>query len=138
MRGKYQLGDVLAIPLPNNKYAFGRLHKESCIAIYEHIGSYINDVPKREEYHFIVGVYQDVLKSGEWTVIDKRSFKSEDEAWPPPMCVIDSISGGCSIYHKGEFINATKAECDGLEVAAVWDKTHIIDRIMGNNQWNKN
>ncbi|MFJ5713672.1 Imm26 family immunity protein [Neobacillus sp. NPDC093127] len=131
---KYQLGDVFAIPLQNNKFGFGRLYKESCIAIYKHIGNSVNDIPKREEYHFIAGVYQDVLKSGKWAIVDKRPFNSEDEAWPPPMCVIDSISGKYSIYHKGEFINASKADCEGLEIAAVWDKTHIIDRIMGDNQ----
>lgn len=136
-RKKYQLGDVFAIPLPNNKFAFGRLYKESCIAVYEYIGTSISDIPKREEYHFTVGVYQDVLKSREWKVVDNRPFKSDEEAWPPPMCVIDSISGKYSIYHKGEFINATKADCEGLEVAAVWDMTHIIDRIMGDSKWNK-
>jgi hypothetical protein len=135
-RNKIRIGDVFAIPLPNENYAFGRLFKENCIAIYHHVGVSKKDIPTTEEYQFIVGVYLDVLTSGKWTVIDNRPFKTDDEAWPLPMCVIDSISGKYSIYHKGEFFNSSKEKCKDLEVAAVWDENHLIDRIMGDDKWN--
>lgn len=52
------------------------------------------------------------------------------------MCVIDQLSGGYSIYHKGEMREASMQECEGLEIAAVWGAEHIKDRIMGDNRWN--
>lgn len=136
-RKRIKIGDVYAIPLPNGKYAFGRIFKDAGIGIYKYIGESIEDIPKDEEYQFIVGVYEYVLKSGDWTVVENRPFKSDDEAFPPPACINDSLSGKHSIYHKGEIRNATKSECEGLEIAAIWADNHIIDRIMGDDKWHK-
>ena len=136
-RKRKKIGDVYAIPLPNKKYAFGRVFNDAGFGVYEHIGESIEDAPKSENYQFIVGVYDHALKSGEWTVVENRPFDDEDATYPPPMCIIDSISGEYSIYHKGEIRNATKSECEGLEIAAVWDANHITDRIMGDDKWHK-
>jgi len=136
-RKRIKLGDVYAIPLPDGRFAFGRRFKDASIAIYRYIGKSVEDIPQDEDYQFIVGVYDDVLKSGQWTVVINRPFEDEDEAWPPPACVIDKLSGGYSIYHKGEMKRASKQDCDGLEVAAVWEAEHIIDRIMGDDKWHK-
>lgn len=137
-RRRKKLGDVYAIPLPNGKFAFGRIFKDAGIGIYKHIGESIEDVPMGEDYQFIVGVYENVLKSGNWTVVENRPFNNEEEAYPPPSCIIDNISGEYSIYYKGEIRRATKSECEGLEIAAVWADNHIIDRIMGEDKWHKN
>ena len=136
-RRRIKLGDVYAIPLPNGKYAFGRRFKDAGIGIYKHIGQSIKDTPKTEDYQFIVGVYDSVLKSEHWTVVDNRPFESEDDAFPPPQCVIDQVYGKYSVYHKGIMRKATKAECEGMEIAAVWDEHHIIDRIMGKDKWHR-
>jgi hypothetical protein len=136
-RKQIKIGNVYAIPLPNGKYAFGRKFKDAGIGIYKYIGESIEDIPKDEEYQFIVCVYDYVLKSGDWTVVENRPFKSNDEDYPPPSCIIDSISGEYSIYYKGEIRSATKSECEGLEVAAVWADNHIIDRIMGDDKWHR-
>ena len=136
-RKKVKLGDVFAIPLPNSKYAFGRRYRDASIGIYKHIGVDVNDLPQQEEYQFIVGVYDDVLKSGKWPIVDNRPFKNEEEEWPPPYYMKDPITGKYSIYHKGQDRKSTEQECKGLEVAAVWEAEHIIDRIMGSDKWNK-
>ncbi|WP_375102284.1 Imm26 family immunity protein (plasmid) [Paenibacillus sp. RS8] len=134
-RKRIKLGDVFAIPLPDGRFGFGRRFKDASIAIYRYIGSYIEDIPQDEDYQFIVGVYDDVLKSGQWPVIENRPFSNEEEAWPPPACVIDKLTDEYSTYYKGEMRKATKLECEGLEIAAVWEAEHIIDRIMGDDRW---
>ena len=136
-RRRLKLGDVYAIPLPNGKYGFGRTFKDAGIGIYKHIGDTKEDLPETEEYQFIVGVYSYILKSGQWPLVDIRSFKNEEESWPPPSCIIDKISGEYSIYYKGEMRDASKSECDGLEETAVWGDEHIIDRIMGDDKWHR-
>lgn len=136
-RNRIKLGDVYAIPLPNGKFAFGRRFKDAGIGIYKHIGESIDDTPTKQDYQFIVGVYDDVLKSGQWLVVENRPFQNEEEAWPPPACVIDKLSGDYSIYYKGEIKEASRSECEGLEIAAVWEAEHIIDRIMGEDKWHK-
>ncbi|MEI5906914.1 Imm26 family immunity protein [Bacillus spongiae] len=134
-RRRIKVGNVYAIPLPNSNFAFGRRFKDSSIGIYEHIGEDIEDLPKEEKYDFIVGIYDDVLKSGDWPLVDNRSFRNEDDSWPPPTFIIDAISGEYSIYYKGDIQKASKEQCGGLERTAVWEGWLIIDRIMGNDSW---
>ncbi|WP_227940450.1 Imm26 family immunity protein [Alkalihalobacillus deserti] len=134
-RRRLKIGDVYAIPLPNGKYAFGRVYKDAGFGVYEHIGNSIDDLPDKEEFLFNIGVYKDVLTSGKWDVVENRPFSNEEEAFPPPKYIQDKILGKYSIYHKGEIKEATKEECKDLEVAGVWDEQHIIDRIMGEDKW---
>lgn len=136
-RKRIKIGNVYAIPLPNGKYAFGRKLRDGGIAIYKYVADDTSDLPKEEQYQLVVGVYDYVLKSGEWEVVDFRPFENDDEAWPPMECIIDSITGEYSIYYKGEIRKATKEECEGLEEASVWGAEHIIDRIMGDDKWHK-
>ncbi|SFA99158.1 MULTISPECIES: Imm26 family immunity protein [unclassified Bacillus (in: firmicutes)] len=136
-RKRKKIRDIYAIPLPNGKYAFGRIFKDAGIGIYNHIVENIEDIPMTEEYQFIVDEYEYVIKSGDWILLENRSFLNEEDAYPPPTCIIDSISGEYSIYHKGEIRSATKSECEGLEISAVWADNHIIYRIMGEDKWHK-
>lgn len=136
-RQRYKLGNVYAIPLPNGKFGFGRTMEDAGFAVYMHIGESEIDVPQTEDYQFIVGVYKHALRSNGWVVVDNRPFKADEDSFPPPMCIIDKISGKYRIYHKGEIRNATKEECEGLEIAAVWDANHIVDRIVGDDKWHR-
>jgi hypothetical protein len=123
-------GDILAIPLNDGRFAFGRVHKDASIGVYRYVASSPDKPPPPEtDYLFTVGVFRDVLTSGEWPVVASRPFQNEEQAWPPPYSVCDPISGKFSAYHKGRMRSASSAECEGLEPAAVWDKEHIIDRI---------
>ena len=137
MAKKIELGDIYSIPLPDGKYAFGRIYRDGCIAIYGQISDSEDDIPPEENYQFVVGVYEHVLKSGQWKKVASRRFSNDEEAWPPPMCIIDSVTGGYSVYHKGKSRPSTREECSGFEEAAVWDANHIIDRIMGSDIWHK-
>lgn len=84
-----------------------------------------------------MGVYRDLLLDGQWKVVGNRWFKSEEEAWAPPQCVIDAITGIGSIYYKGEINPCSYEKCKDLEIAAAWDRNHLIDRLMGNDVWEK-
>ncbi|WP_217504690.1 hypothetical protein [Paenibacillus taichungensis] len=70
-------------------------------------------------------------------VVEYRQFADEEEAWPPPASVIDKISGEYLIYHKGEMRPSNSKEYKGLEIAAVWEAHHIVDRIMGDDKWHR-
>lgn len=140
MKKKYQrqkLGNVYAIPLPNGQFAFGRQFQEGAIAVYKHIGINIDDLPDNEDYQFIVGVYQKVLTCCKWPKVDYRPFEKEEDSWSPPEYIWDPFTGKYEMYYKGKRTPCTKAECKGLEPAAVWDDQHIIDRIMGIDKWQK-
>lgn len=133
---RLKLGDIYTIPLPNGKIAFARLFKEYTLAIYKSIYLDASELPQNEEYSFFVGVYKDLLQDGEWKVIESRPFLADDDAWAPPQCIKDKLSGKYSLYFKGEIIPSTEEECKGLEQVAAWDRQHVVDRIMGESKWN--
>lgn len=130
MAHRKKIGDVFAIPLPDNTYAFGRLFQESCVAFYKHKGQTITDLPKQEYYDFKVCVHKSCFK--DWIYIENRPFNNIEDARPPLYKMRDAFTGKYSIYDYGEIIPATEEECKDLEVCAVWESEHIIERLMGN------
>jgi hypothetical protein len=128
-------GAVVQIELPSGRYAYGRVYAEAALGIY----SQTTDEPRKppigsRDFQFIVGVYNKVLTSGKWPVVGEDPFGENEDPWPPPGCIIDSVSGEYSIYHHGKTKPARAEECQHLEVTAVWDGDHIIDRILNGNE----
>lgn len=134
---RIRLGNIYEIALPNGKKAYGRLFKEYTLAIYNKICDNVNELPEENDYRFFVGVYKDLLQDGVWPIVGNREFDSEDEAWPPPQCVVDAITKVGSLYYKGQIIPCSYEECKDLEVASAWDRHHVVDRIMGIDKWEK-
>jgi hypothetical protein len=124
------VGDVFQIPLSNDRFAYGKVFRDASVGIYEKVFDSVQGLPIESSFAFIVGLYDDILKSGIWPIIGNEPFDSQEAEWPPANCVKDVISGAYSIYHKGEIRPSTQEECEGLEAAAVWDSHHIVDRIM--------
>lgn len=57
---------------------------------------------------------------------------TESEVTSPPTYIRDCISGEYSIYYaNGDIVPSTYEECKNLEVCAVWELSHVIDRLMG-------
>jgi hypothetical protein len=131
-----QLGDIFRIPLPNGKSAFGRLHKEGALGIYQGFYDEYSEVPEQADYVFFVGVYKNLLRDGEWEFVAKRPFPSEEDAWQSPKCIRDVITGEYSLYIKGEIFLSTEEVCKDLERVAAWDRHHVVDRLMGDMKWN--
>lgn len=131
---RIKLGNIYEIPLPNGVNAYGRLFKEFTLAIYKTRAKSYDELPLSEMYECFIGVYKDLLTDGVWKVVGKREFIDEEDAWAPPCCVL-SADGTTSLYYKGQLTSCTPKECEGLEVAAAWDRHHVIDRLMGNTVW---
>lgn len=136
-RQRIRVGNVYEIGLPNGKKAYGRLFEDGTLGIYDKICDDVSELPEDENYKFFVGVYRDLLTDGEWPVVAYRKFASEEEAWPPPRCVVDAITYVGSIYYKGEIHPCSYEECKDLEIVAAWDRHHLVDRLMGDDVWEK-
>ena len=124
-----KVGDIFQIPLPNDRFAYGKVFRDASVGIYDQVFSSAQQLPIESSFAFIIGLYDNILKSGTWPIIGHEPFESQEAEWPPPSCVKDVISGDYSIYHKGQMRPSTEAECQGLEAAAVWDSNHVVDRI---------
>lgn len=63
-----------------------------------------------------------------------RPFNSEDEAWAPPQVVVNA-AGKERIYYRGEIKECSFEECKNLDVAAAWNRRHVVDMLMGDSKW---
>lgn len=109
MAHRRKLGDVYAIPLPNGTFAFCRVLQSAGAAFYKHRGKNTEDIPLTEEYEFTVYVYNHAFR--EWVFVVNRPFENEEEAWPPPTCWVDQLTGKGSLYIKGKSIPCSYGEC---------------------------
>jgi hypothetical protein len=134
-RKRVKVGNIYEIPLPDGKKAYGRLFKEGTLAIYKETYDSINDLPEEENYRFFVIVYDDLLRDGQWPVVGFRPFESDEDAWPPPTVIVDALTHIGELYYKGQIIPCKYEECKDLEVTAVWDRHHVVDRLMGDTKW---
>jgi hypothetical protein len=134
VKNKFKIGDVFEIELPNKKFAYGRVYKDASVGIYNKV----TDAPGMppvglRDFMFIVGMYSYILEKGVFPIVAHDPFLTEDEAWPPPACIKDPIGKDFNVYYMGLIKKSTKEDCEKLESAAVWDESHIIDRIIKTN-----
>lgn len=126
-------GNIGALPLPDGRYAFGRVLEQSNVEFYTQIGTSETDLPEKWEVWFTVCAYAGFFK--QMKLVGKRPFISEDERYAPAKYVYDVIGKSYSLYIRGEMIPSDYERCKGLDRASVWDYEHIIDRIMGTGKW---
>lgn len=129
---KIKVGDVFEIPLPDGRFAYGRIYKDASVGIYRQVTSKSGNPPiGSRDFLFIVGITDRDIKTGKLKIVGHDPFANNESSWPPPYSIINTYDGTYSIYHLGEIRKASKEECVGLEEAAVWDiKYHVIPRIM--------
>ncbi|WP_295068017.1 hypothetical protein [Ruminococcus sp.] len=127
------VGNIGCFKMPDGRYGFGRIFQETAVAFYKHIGVSEGDIPQTEDYAFIVGVYDSGVRK--MKLVEKRAYSSIEEVTAPSMSIKDPISGEYSIYKEGMIIPSDYEECKELEVCAVWELEHIIDRLLGDNKW---
>jgi len=136
-----QVGDVVKIDLGGGSISFGRVLEEPLIAFYDLEASEVPDLQVILELPvlFTVWVMNDAVTSGRWPVIGNVSLSPELEV-APKFFKQDPISKKFSIYHLGKETSASLAECENLERAAVWEPSHVEDRLRDHclgipNQW---
>lgn len=127
------IGNIGALRLPNGKYAFGLIFKQSYVGFYKYFGNNEKDLPVDEDYAFIISVHREVIST--MKLVGKKAIKDDKEVEPPPQRIVDPITGKCRIYINGEIKPSSYNECKDLENCACWELNHIIDRLMGNNKW---
>ncbi len=120
----------MLVPLPDGRYAFGRVMRDAAVCFYRESTVMPGQPPiGRRDFAFCVGVRQAVVDR--WEVVGSDPFDdSEDDGWPPPMSVQDPLaSDRWSVYSHGAIAPSTWADAQALEPAAVWDEVHLLPRL---------
>lgn len=132
-RQRVRIGDVVAIPLPDGWFGYGRVYRDAAIGVYDLTTPEVVDVSKvvSRPMAFWTGCFSTAMASGQWRVIGGDAFRNAEEAWPPPNYIQDIVSPGrFEIYHKGEIRPATEDEVQGMEEAKVLKPGEVVVRIM--------
>lgn len=129
---KYSIGDIVMIPVSDTDFVFGRLLKDSSIAIYPLLSTEAVDISQlvRKKILFDPGVFDTNIVNGKWKIIGHIPFEHADESWPSPKCIRDIINPDkCRIYYKGEMKPATEKEVKGLEEQAMFKPEGLVAEI---------
>ncbi len=79
-----------------------------------------------------MGVYEYAITKNRWKIIGHQNLKTNMQQIPLTFIQDQLDQAKFEIYdpNTGEIKPATKAECIGLECAAVWEPEHVEDRII--------
>lgn len=71
-----KVGDIFQIPLPDGRFAYGKVFWDASVGIYRKVFDEPTEPPIRSRFAFIVGLYDDILKSGVWPIVGHEPFAS--------------------------------------------------------------
>jgi hypothetical protein len=136
-RYRYKLGDVIAIPLPDERFAYARVYNDPVFGIYDILTDSRADVADviARDVVFWPGWNVDLcakVSSGEWPIIGEHPFEDDEAKWPPPQ----RNFWGDGIYYRGELRPATREETAGMDVVTMYLTpeqltTAIIEKLEG-------
>lgn len=132
-------GSVVSVDLGDGAVAFARVLLPPLFEFFElsaapcdqvDIGSVV-----RSGVLFRIDVMNAVVESGRWPVIGVVPLSADEVARREVFFKQNAISGAFSLYSEDRVTKqvfsqpATFEECEGLERAAVWDASHVEDRL---------
>jgi hypothetical protein len=145
-RQKYNLGSIVAIPLPEGQFAFGKVYRDQ-MAIYDLVLDHIPEISKvlDKPILFFHDGTDDGIKKGLWPVIGEQPFVEPDDAWGPPKATCYNraenrwtMFGLPRVNHKGEDWVATLEQVQGLEIMKISPTVEsfvrsIVNRLIKGN-----
>jgi len=136
---KRVVGDIVKIPLGDGWHSYARVLPEASYAFYD---SRVNGDDPVEEIIarpilFFAAVMGYAIKKSRWPIVGH--VPSEDQLKAPPRFIQDALNKDrFEVYEDGKIRPSTRAECAGLECAAVWDPEHVEDRLRDHYAGRKN
>jgi Immunity protein 26 len=73
-RVQRRVGDIFQIDLPDGRFAYGKVFRDASIGIYQRVFDSPVFPPIDSPFVFVVGLYDDILKSGMWPIVGSEPF----------------------------------------------------------------
>ena len=134
---KYKLGAIVAVPLPDGRFAYAMVHKNLALAVFDFVSEQVVPVADvlKHKIAFFHSATDEPITSGEWPIIGEIKFPDEESAWGPPRAVVfppgaPLDSADLKISHKGVLRRATPAEVRGLEFATLAQTSELFVGIL--------
>jgi hypothetical protein len=143
-RQKYKVGQIVAIPLPDKRFAYGKVFNDLDVGVYDLLSAEIEPVERvvRTKILFYNAVTDRAIKNGAFIVIGEQLFPDEESAWAPAMAMgifpEDHSVGMLHIAHRGSFVAATPDQAAGLDIRVFCQEPElfvelVIDRLVDRN-----
>lgn len=132
-------GAVVKIPLPDGTHTYGLQRKDPLISVFDIRTA--DDLAPEEvaQRPVLFAVWVMARARALWPVIGEVTLSPAMES-PESFVKRDLISGKVTTYTEGRERPAEPGEIAKLEVAAVWDPEHVVDRVVDHfagrpNKW---
>lgn len=125
------VGDVVRIDLGDGTHTYARVLPEASFAFYDarSRGDLVVEDVVGKPVLFIVAVMNHAVTRGRWARVGRIPLE-EELSTVPPKFVQDALDETrFQVYEDGRMRPATRKECEGFERFAVWDPTHVEDRL---------
>ncbi len=107
---KPTLGAIVAIPLPDGRFAFAKIFENYDLGVYDLVSDKIEPVGNviKRKTAFFQHATDSAIKSGEWPIIGEEPFPNEEAAWGPPRAsgILPGFGvnpANVQLSHKGVF-----------------------------------
>lgn len=133
-RQKITIGSILEIYVNEEYYVYAQILGKAGYAFFDYkTTDKLKDLKilLGRPILFITSVYDDVITQGYWLKVGAIEVR-EDLQVQPMQFIQDALDqDSFELYNPntGEILPAIKEEIKGLERAAVWEASHIEDRI---------
>ena len=143
-RQKYKVGQIVAIPLPEGRFAYGKVFNNLAVGVYDFLSDQIEPVEQvvKNGLLFYSAVTDRAIKHGAFTVIGEQPFPDEESAWAPAMAAgifpEDHSIGMLHITHKGHYLPASPDQAAGMDICVLCQEPElfvdlVVDRLVNRN-----
>ena len=137
-RPKPRLGDVVAIPLPDGRYAFARLYRSNEFGVLRTVSSTMPPLEdlKRLGFAFFLAGTDEAIKRGDWPIVAEWPFASGEEPWAPPKAawylrdLKQWTTGSPKVTHRDEIRAASETEVAGMDIASFCQTPELFVRVL--------
>lgn len=146
-RHKYKVGHIVAIPLPDGRFAFAKVFNDHDFGVYGLVSEKIEPVEKIVEHQivFFKAATDSAVISGEWPIVGEEPFPDEESAWAPPQAAGNLPQDNLGVpspmrYHKGKMKSARIEDLTGLDRFAFSQRPELfievlVDRLIKGNHF---
>ena len=141
---KYKVGQIVAIPLPDKRFAYGKVFNDLDVGVYDFLSDEIEPVERvvKKKILFYSAVTDRAIKNGAFTIIGEQPFPDEESAWAPAMAAgifpEDHSVGMLHITHKGHYLPASPDQVAGMDICVLCQEPElfvelVVDRLVNQN-----
>jgi hypothetical protein len=143
-RQKYKVGQIVAIPLADGRFAYGKVFNNLAVGVYDFLSEVLEPVERVVTHTILLysAVTDRAIKSGAFTVIGEQPFPDEESAWAPAMAAgifpDDHNIGMLHITHKGQYLPASPDQAAGMDICVLCQEPElfvelVVDRLVNLN-----